>query len=85
MGTSFTLLSISIWISRITSEKDLDTGHRTGCQPPREGRAFPVSSTQVALVGNSPRERCEIGGGSEGRRQVGTELWLAVILGVGKT
>lgn len=33
-----------------------------------------MSSTQVALVGNSPRERCEIGGGSEGRRQVGTEL-----------
>lgn len=52
---------------------------------PEKGGAFPVSSIQVALVGNSPRERCEIGGGSEGRRQVGTELWLAVILGVGKT
>ena len=37
MGTSFTLLSISICISRITSEKDLDTGHVLDVSLPEKG------------------------------------------------
>ena len=93
MGTSFTLLSISIWISHIPSEQDVDAGHCAGWQAPREGWGLPSVPPHKWLWWEIPQEKDvrlvvvqrEDGGGSQGRRQVGTELWFAFILRVGKT
>ena len=85
MGTSFILLSISIWISHIPSEQDVDAGHCAGRQAPREGWGLPSVPPHKWLWWEIPQEKDVSGGGSEGRRQVGTELWFAFILRVGKT